>query len=758
MLNKIWLSVTDRCNLNCKYCYVQKKFGHMSLDVAKQSVIFLCENSEQDEVAVNFFGGEPFMNFEVIKGLILYGKEAGEKYGKNIKFVISTNGTLFTDDKMEFLRKYKNTIEIDFSLDGICSRQDRNRPAGEVGSYRMIVENDVLEKIKEFDNVVYITILPDNIKGLAEDVEELHRKGFNRFRIQTAINVFGNIEWKEQDLNQYENELEKIGELFIQHYLKPDCLQILGWNDYIEGTVKGDYDGCVATLGAVNIYPNGDVYPCDYFYQTTDEKWKLGNIFNEVNLGRRKKLDKLVEEMVIENGCYKCESSGNCFEKCIAVFLQHNKKKYCQQEVSKIRIKVLDKIKEKLKPWSFRFSNLELYVTDKCNLKCDYCFEKFRKPDTMSLETLKRATQIGFARAETDKLDITFFGGEPMLEWPLLKKYILWVLDEVKKYKKKTAFIMTTNGMFWNDDIEEFMKNHSEVIFWQVSLDGIKKINDRHRGKGTTDTVVENLKKARKIFTGSNIGIRATLLPDSVKYLSDSCRFFWEDLGIRGFSFAPAFELNWKKEDLATLADQLEKALDVIEFGIKERDVINEFINIIDRPLECNSGGRCGAGRGMLSVTPDGSIYPCHRFYCSNTRYRLGDVWNGIQDYDRYEFFRRLEKRHFIKCSDCEISYCCACMATSEEMTGSILLPAISGCQVFEVIDKVMWLKGWPRIKKGEGDYSTGLKGEIEIKLKNGTLKAVDRNDLVVQTLNRLLDDQMSMRERINKIKAELGI
>jgi uncharacterized protein len=277
-----------------------------------------------------------------------------------------------------------------------------------------------------------------------------------------------------------------------------------------------------------------------------------------------------------------------------------------------------------------------LGLTNDCNLACKYCFVK-QKPDYMTYEIAEQAIEWMKenyqARNKTDKLDIVFFGGEPLLQYDEV------IVPIVNKYKDIASFSITTNGVLLDEDkVDFFYKNNISVL---LSFDGVKKVQNNQRvGKNidSFQTVLNNIPYL--LLRLPNTTMRATLTKESLPYLYDSV-LMAEELGFRTIAFVPNAYETWGVEEEIIYEQQLTKiGLHIYKSffnntrAIQVKPLIDSFKKIsssLKHGLYFNNHlFRCGLGTTSCAITPDGSIIPCQE-KISNPTTILGDVWNGIQ-------------------------------------------------------------------------------------------------------------------------------
>ncbi len=315
----IYLMLTENCNLRCVYCYEQSKASSvMTLNLAKSSVDMLF-TSGSNKLLVELFGGEPLLNFDVIKHIIPYIRSKEEETGKQCKIGMSTNLTLLTDDMIDVIEEID---DIQFSIDGIAKVQNKNRPmANGKDSFDMVDVNLPKVARPSINYSVRITIQPDNVKYLAESVIFYHNKyGINNIKTQCVQETT----WSEKEVKEYQRQLRMISDYMYglhrsgKSFTFDPLSHYLGLPPYINPDKT-----CGAGHKSIGITPNGDIYPCLRFY-TYDrnrgtEDYKMGSIHTGINLDKSS-IFRSYNRSSLEK-CYECEHDSYC-DRCLACNLE----------------------------------------------------------------------------------------------------------------------------------------------------------------------------------------------------------------------------------------------------------------------------------------------------------------------------------------------------------------------------------------------------------------------------------------------------
>ena len=280
------LHISHDCNLRCKYCFASTgDFGTgrklMPLEIGKKAIDFLLENSgNRKNLELDFFGGEPLMNFDVVKEVVAYGREREKEYGKNFRFTITTNGMLLDDDKIDFINKEMSNVVL--SIDGRKDVHDNMRPtAGNKGSYDVILpkyKKLVDARDKDKDWYVRGTFTKYNL-DFAEDVFDLYEKGFDQISVEPVV-----CEDKypyaltEADVPAIAEEYERLAQRLLENDRNGKHFNFFHFMiDLDQGpcAIKR-LRGCGCGNEYVAITPDGDIYPCHQFVGI--EEYKMGSL------------------------------------------------------------------------------------------------------------------------------------------------------------------------------------------------------------------------------------------------------------------------------------------------------------------------------------------------------------------------------------------------------------------------------------------------------------------------------------------------
>lgn len=337
-----------------------------------------------------------------------------------------------------------------------------------------------------------------------------------------------------------------------------------------------------------------------------------------------------------------------------------------------------------------------LHIAHDCNLKCKYCFaeegEYHGRRALMSFDVGKKALDLLVkASGSRVNLEVDFFGGEPLMNWDVVKELVEYGRSLEKPFNKKFRFTLTTNGVLLNDDIIEFAnKEMANVV---LSVDGRKEIHDKMRpmagGQGSYDLVMPKFKKVAESRNQTNYYVRGTFTHFNKDFAADVCHL--ADLGFRQISVEPV--VAPPKEEYALVESDLPQVLaeyDKLEAEMLKRHKEGRAFNFFHFMIDLKGGpcvykrlSCCGSGTEYLAVTPWGDLYPCHQFV-GQEEFLMGNVDEGVINTDIREKFKTCNVYSKPKCKDCFAKFYCSggCAANSYNFNGSIYDTYDLGCEL----------------------------------------------------------------------------
>ncbi|MBE6664706.1 MAG: thioether cross-link-forming SCIFF peptide maturase [Ruminococcaceae bacterium] len=339
-----------------------------------------------------------------------------------------------------------------------------------------------------------------------------------------------------------------------------------------------------------------------------------------------------------------------------------------------------------------------LHVAHTCNLNCSYCFASQGKYQgeraLMSFEVGKQAFDFLIANSGTRKnLEVDFFGGEPLMNWDVVKKLVAYARSIEKQHNKNFRFTFTTNGMLLNDEVIDFLnKEMTNVV---LSLDGRKEVNDHFRknyaGDGSYDTIVPKFQRLVEKRGGKDYYVRGTFTHNNVDFTNDL--FHMADLGFTELSMEPVVcppddPYALTKEDLPKLFEQYEILAKEMLRRKKEGRGFTFYHYMLDLkngPCIYKRITGCGSGTEYMAVTPWGELFPCHQFV-GDPKYSLGNIWDGVTNTAVQDEFRSCNAYARPECKDCWAKLYCSggCAANAYHATGSINGVYEYGCELFK--------------------------------------------------------------------------
>lgn len=337
-----------------------------------------------------------------------------------------------------------------------------------------------------------------------------------------------------------------------------------------------------------------------------------------------------------------------------------------------------------------------LHIAHDCNLKCMYCFaeegEYGGKRELMSKEIACKSLDFLIKNSGSRvNLEVDFFGGEPLMNFDVVKDTVEYGKELMKKHNKKFRFTFTTNGVLLNDEIVKYANENMENLV--LSIDGRKSVNDNVRktinGKGTYDIIVPKFKKIAKLRNQENYQVRGTFTRENLDFSKDVLHL--ADLGFKQVSVEPVVsgeetDYYLRKEDLPKINEEYEKlAIEMIKRK-KEGKGFNFFHFLIDLTGGVCMTKRivgCGAGTEYLSVLPNGDLAPCHQF-AGEVEFNMGNIHEGITKKELRKEFESCNVYSKEECKKCWNKFYCSggCSANAYQNTGNIKGIYEVGCEL----------------------------------------------------------------------------
>ncbi len=338
-----------------------------------------------------------------------------------------------------------------------------------------------------------------------------------------------------------------------------------------------------------------------------------------------------------------------------------------------------------------------LHVAHTCNLNCSYCFASQGKYHgeraVMSFEVGKRALDFLIEHSGSrHNLEVDFFGGEPLMNFEVVKELVAYARSIEKEKGKNFRFTLTTNGLGIDDDVIEFANRECANVV--LSLDGRKEIHDRYRvdyaGHGSWERIVPKFQKLVKEREGKNYYMRGTFTHANPDFLADIQQML--DLGFTELSMepvvcAPGDPSELTAADLPIVLEQYEKLAELMIERRREGRPFTFYHYMIDLsggPCIYKRFSGCGSGTEYMAVTPWGDLYPCHQFV-GEEKFCLGNIWDGVTNTAVVEDFASCNVYARPDCADCWAKLYCSggCAANAYHSTGSVRGVYQYGCELF---------------------------------------------------------------------------
>ena len=338
-----------------------------------------------------------------------------------------------------------------------------------------------------------------------------------------------------------------------------------------------------------------------------------------------------------------------------------------------------------------------LHIAHTCNLNCEYCFASQGKYSgeraVMSFEVGKRALDFLVEQSGSRRnLEVDFFGGEPLMNFEVVKQLVEYARSIEKEKGKNFRFTLTTNGLLIDDDVIDFCNR--EMCNVVLSLDGRQEIHDHYRvdysGRGSWERIVPKFQKLVKARGGKNYYMRGTFThrnPDFLKDIEQMLELGFTELSMEPVVCAPGDSAELTEEDLPIVFEQYEK---LAELMIK-RDGEGKPFTFYHYMLDLKGGpciykriSGCGSGTEYVAVTPWGDLYPCHQFV-GDDKYLLGNIYSGVTNTAVLEEYASCNVYARPDCRDCWAKLYCSggCAANAYHATGSVRGIYEYGCKLF---------------------------------------------------------------------------
>ena len=339
-----------------------------------------------------------------------------------------------------------------------------------------------------------------------------------------------------------------------------------------------------------------------------------------------------------------------------------------------------------------------LHVAHTCNLNCSYCFASQGKYHgdraVMSFEVGKRALDFLIENSGTRRnLEVDFFGGEPLMNFDVVKQLVAYARSVEKEKGKNFRFTLTTNGVLVDDDVIDFCNREMSNVV--LSLDGRKEVHDRFRvdyaGNGSWEKIVPKFQKLVEARGGQNYYMRGTFThanPDFLEDIKTMLDLGFTELSMEPVVCAPEDPSALTDEDLPIVLKQYEDLAELMRQRRREGRPFTFYHYMLDLsggPCIYKRISGCGSGTEYMAVTPWGDLYPCHQFV-GEEKFKLGDIWNGVDNTQVQDEFASCNVYARPDCKDCWARLYCSggCAANAYHATGSVKGVYKYGCELFK--------------------------------------------------------------------------
>jgi len=432
------------------------------------------------------------------------------------------------------------------------------------------------------------------------------------------------------------------------------------------------------------------------------------NIVMDVNSGSVHVVDDIVYDMVpLLESVYESVSEENFVEEALKASADLSYAEEDKKEVSEAIYELAKAgqlyTKDVYENYIFDFKNRQtivkalcLHIAHDCNLACKYCFaeegEYHGRRALMSYEVGKKALDFLVANSGNRiNLEVDFFGGEPLMNWQVVKDLVAYGRSLEEPHNKKFRFTLTTNGVLLNDEVLEFCNREMANVV--LSIDGRKEVHDKMRpyrgGQGSYDGIVPKFQKVAESRDQMNYYVRGTFTHHNLDFSKDVLHL--ADLGFEQISVEPVVappeeDYAIQEADIPVLLEEYDKlAKEIIRYR-KEGKGFNFFHFMIDLeggPCVAKRLSGCGSGTEYLAVTPWGDFYPCHQFV-GNEEFLMGNVDDGIVRTDIRDCFKTCNVYAKEKCKKCFAKFYCSggCAANSYNFHGNINDAYDIGCEL----------------------------------------------------------------------------
>lgn len=349
-----------------------------------------------------------------------------------------------------------------------------------------------------------------------------------------------------------------------------------------------------------------------------------------------------------------------------------------------------------------------LHISHDCNLRCKYCFASTGdfggQRSMMSVEVGKKAIDFIIKESGSRKnLEVDLFGGEPLMNFEVVKEIVDYARAKEKEHGKNFRFTITTNAILLNEGIKKYINDNMQNVV--LSIDGRKEVNDKMRyrvdGTGCYSDILPKIKDMADSRGQDKYYVRGTFTRENLDFSKDVLHL--ADEGFKQISVEPVVAgkdsgYDLRLEDLPVLFDEYEKLAQ--EF-VKRKQAGNGFnffhfmIDLSQGPCIAKRLRGCGSGHEYVAITPEGDIYPCHQFV-GNSEFKMGNVAEGILNTDIQKHFKGSNVYTKEECRNCWAKFYCSggCAANAHQFNNDINVPYKVGCELEKKrVECALWIK-----------------------------------------------------------------
>ncbi|RDY33231.1 radical SAM peptide maturase, CXXX-repeat target family [Lachnotalea glycerini] len=650
--------VTQECNMRCKYCYMIGKNENnvLSLETAKNAIDYILSDEneklfEQDALAINFIGGEPLLEIDLIDQICDYFKirlyEKEHKWFNLFMINIGSNGLLYENPKVQkFLQKNRGKVSINITIDGIKEKHDMQRvyPDG-AGTYEDVLRNVKLWLKQAPLALTKVTIGHDDIKYLKDSIIYLWNLGMKDV---PANIVFENV-WEDGDDEKFYLQLKELADYIVDNHLWDTYNTTLFSERLGKPLSKKDLNGreC-GSGGMITIDASGKFYPCVRFMDYSLEKQKsisIGDIENGLNLERIRSFVNCDLEHQSDEECLSCNVASDCSH-CLAhnydvsdngTLFQRNKH-ICKMHKARVRannyywarlekeLGMIDKEKACYK------KNLFIILDDNSSVFCNYNKRSCKEDYVQKLSEENLQLAVKFA-------DTNFFN--PILlhsdDSEVSRK-------AVKSFENQRAF-----NIYTPSNENKYM--NSEGLFRKI-----------------TSITHDELLNGKRVDTESSLLIVDS---DNLKYLSEDVK----NILINCMRINIIARFDYKNFDFQEYEKQLDAIVEILYTYFTNNEI--RHVDVITDNLFFTKKIDCAAGVDSFTLAPNGYLYTCPAVYFTSPEAYVGTLTEGINE----KLLKSYSVNESPVCSNCQINQCKRCVYQNKKLTGEHNTPSSVQCK-----------------------------------------------------------------------------